>query len=205
MFLFQGYRRALRKVRAAHLVRRRAAQVDKHTLSSKFVGHYESGRPKFDTTYTEVGQALFLLKYRDDYSQVKTLAKAMVRHIAPRFENIGLVVPAPASTNRQRQPVSELAKAVAERLDVPYFDNLVVKSAVAVNSGSLKNMNTKAEKVAALTGRLVLNKGIETKGTWNALIIDDLFHTGATMEATCDTLSGYSKVGNIYVAALTWR
>lgn len=179
--------------------------LDKHSLGSEFDGYYENGRKKFITNRTEAGEALFQLKYRQDYEQVKPLAKAIARHIAPSFKNIGLVVPAPASTTRDRQPVSEVAEEVARRLGVPYFDNLVVKSAVAANTGSLKNMDTKAEKVAALNGRFVLNKAIGNTGTWNALVIDDLFHTGATMEAICDTLSGYSKIGNIYVAALTWR
>lgn len=179
--------------------------LDKHSLSSEFDGYYENGRPRFITNRTEAGEALFRLKYRQDYKQVKPLAKAITRHIAPSFKNIGLVVPAPASTKRDRQPVSEVAEEVARRLSVPYFDNLVVKSAVAANAGSLKDMDTKAEKVAALNGRFLLNKAIGKTGTWNALVIDDLFHTGATMEAICDILSGYSKIGNIYVAALTWR
>lgn len=179
--------------------------LDKHTLRSQFAGYSESGRAMFDTTRTEVGEALFQLKYRQDFDQVKPLAKAVARHIVPMFENIGLVVPAPASTARARQPVPEVAKAVADRIEVPFFDNLVVKSAVLANSGSLKDMDTKEEKVTALKGRFVLNKAIQNPGKWNALVIDDLYQTGATLEAVCKILAGYSKIGNVYVAALTWR
>lgn len=179
--------------------------LDKHTLHSQFAGYNAYGYATYDTTRTEAGEALFQLKYRQDFDQVKPLAKAVVRHIVPRFEDIGLVVPAPASTARARQPVPEVAKAVADRIGVPFFDNLVIKSAVLANSSSLKNMDTKEEKIAALEGRFVLNKVITNSGKWNALVVDDLYQTGATMEAVCETLAGYSKIGNVYVAALTWR
>ncbi len=179
--------------------------LDKHTVKSVFVGYNAYGHPTFDTERTEVGEAVHQLKYRHDFDQVKPLAKALVRHIVPRFDKIGLVIPAPASTVRSRQPVDELATEVARRIDVPLFDNIVVKSAVAANTGSLKNLNTKDEKEKALAGRFVLQQTIQNSGYWNALVIDDLHHTGATLEAVCRTLSGYSKINNVYVAVLTWR
>ena len=179
--------------------------LDKHTLHSQFAGYNEWGHEKFDTTRTEVGEALFQLKYRQDFNQVKPLAKAVVRHIIPKFEDVGLVVPAPASTTRARQPVAEIAREVADRIGVPFFDNLVVKSVASENCGSLKDLDSKEEKVAALKGRFVLNKAISNSGRWNAIVIDDLYQTGATMEAVCEILSGYCRIGGVYVAALTWR
>jgi predicted amidophosphoribosyltransferase len=179
--------------------------LDKHTASSTFVGYNEYGHPKFDTTRTPAGEAVFQLKYRDDFDQVRPLAKAVVRNIIPHFPKIGFVMPAPASTMRQRQPVHEVAAAVAARMEVPLFDNLVVRSVLAANTGSLKNMHTRAEKDEALKGRYLLNKAIENKGSWNALVIDDLYHTGATMDAVCSLLAQYDKISGVYVAALTWR
>lgn len=179
--------------------------LDKHTLRSEFTGNNEFGHPTFNTIRTEAGEALFQLKYRQDFNQIKPLAKAVVRHIVPQLGPIGLVVPTPASTARARQPVPELASEVANRVGVPCFNNLVVKSAVVANSGSLKNMTSKEEKVSALAGRFVLNKAFTNEGTWSALVVDDLYQTGATLEAVCAILAGYEKIGNIYVAALTWR
>ena len=110
--------------------------LDKHSASSTFIGHNEAGYSQFDTTRTPAGEAVFQLKYRNDFDQVKLLAEAVVRNIVPQFPKIGLVMPAPASTTRQRQPVHEVAAAVAERMEVPLFDSLIVKSAVAANTGS---------------------------------------------------------------------
>jgi predicted amidophosphoribosyltransferase len=50
-----------------------------------------------------------------------------------------------------------------------------------------------------------VNDEITNVGKWNVLLVDDLFHTGASMEAACNALRAYPKVGKIYVAALTWR
>ncbi len=179
--------------------------LDKHIVSSVFIGHNDYGHPQFDTTRTAAGEAVFQLKYCSDFDQVKPLAKAVVRNIVPHFPKIGLVMPAPASTTRNRQPVHEVAAAVAARMDVPLFYSLIAKSAVAGNTQSLKNMKTREEKDEALKGRYLLSKAITNKGRWNALIIDDLYHTGATMDAVCSLLAQYDKISGVYVAALTWR
>jgi predicted amidophosphoribosyltransferase len=73
------------------------------------------------------------------------------------------------------------------------------------NGTSLKNLKGKDEKIAALAGTLTLNPVIETEGTWNVLLVDDLYQSGASMEAACAVLRNYEKIGKIYVAALTWR
>ena len=179
--------------------------LDKHTASSVFIGHNEWGHKQYDTTRTPAGEAVFQLKYRGDFEQVKPLAKAVVRNIVPHLPKIGLVMPAPASTARQRQPVHEVASAIAKRMEVPLFDTLIEKSAVAANAGSLKNMNTRQEKDEALKGRYLLKKTIATNGSWNVLVVDDLYHTGATMDAVCRLLAQYDKISSVYVAALTWR
>lgn len=51
----------------------------------------------------------------------------------------------------------------------------------------------------------LLNKPISNSGSWNVLVVDDLFHTGATMDAVCSLLAQYDKISGVYVAALTWR
>lgn len=49
--------------------------LDKHTTSSTFIGHNEYGHKQFNTVRPEISEALFQLKYRDDYSKVPLIAK----------------------------------------------------------------------------------------------------------------------------------
>ena len=70
---------------------------------------------------------------------------------------------------------------------------------------ALKNLGSKDEKVAALAGRFTIKDTITNEGCWNALVVDDLFDSGASMEAVCAALRTYKKINEIYVATLTWK
>lgn len=148
---------------------------------------------------------MYQLKYKSDWKQVAPLADAIVQHIVPKFGPIGLVVPVPASTTRARQPVYEIAAAVAQRIKVSSFEGIICKSATTQNGVALKNLDTKEEKVSALEGRFIINDNIEGEGRWNTLVVDDLFDTGASMEAVCAALRTYRKINKIFVATLTWK
>jgi predicted amidophosphoribosyltransferase len=179
--------------------------LDKHKISSTFIGHNDYGHAQFDTLRTEVGEALYQLKYQKDFSQVDPLAAEIEAHLVPKFGKIGLVVPMPATTVRARQPVTEIAAALAKRLKVPMFEDILVKVPAPPGAPALKNLDTREEKVEALEGRFAINDAITNKGCWNALLVDDLFDSGASMEAACAKLRTYNKIGKIFVAALTWK
>lgn len=174
--------------------------LDKHSLSSVCVGQNELGHPIFETTRTEVGESIFQLKYRNDWAQAKPLAQAINNNIF--LNGVDFILPMPASNPRVRQPVTELANELGALLDIPVFDNVLMK---ASNGTSLKNLNSKEEKIKAIGNSFSVNDTITNNGSWNVLVIDDLFHTGASMEAACKALRAYPKVRKIYVAALTWR
>jgi predicted amidophosphoribosyltransferase len=179
--------------------------LHKHTLSSVYTGDNENGRPTFDTVRSEPGEALFQLKYRNDWTQVAPLAAEVQRCLLPRFGRIGLIIPMPASTIRTRQPVTEIANELGRLTNIPVFDNIVVKTAAPQGTPQLKNLQTREQKDAALEGRFSINPGIATEGRWNALLLDDLFDTGATMDAVCRTLRTYNKIDRVYAASITWK
>ena len=176
--------------------------LDKHVLSSSYIGDNAQGHPQFDTTRTEVGEALYQLKYKRDWNQVPLLASEMATHLYPLFKDVQLLIPMPASNPRARQPVTELTGALAKIVQVPVFDNLLKKKH---NGKQLKDLTGKAEKMEALQNTFSIDDTIAGDGKWNVLIVDDLFHTGASMEAACSILRTYPKVLKIFVAALTWR
>jgi len=179
--------------------------LDKHKIRSVYTGDNEYGHPTFDTTRTEVGEAVYKLKYRNDTNQIQGLADAVVQNLLPKFDNVSLIIPAPASKRRSIQPVHEIAKAIGHKIKVKSFENIVVKSQSTSSTVELKDMTTKEEKETALVDRFTINDEITNEGCWNALVLDDLFDTGATMEAVCRSLRTYRKIDKIYVAALTWK
>lgn len=149
-----------------------------------------------------MGEALFQLKYRQDWKQIPLLAAEMAANLYPRYKNVDILIPMPASNVRVRQPVTELTKALGKIVKIPVFEDLLRKKR---NGKQLKDLTSKAEKVAALRDSFSVNDQICGEGEWNALLVDDLYATGASMEAACVALRSYPKVRRIYVAALTWR
>ena len=176
--------------------------LDKHTLNSQYLGDDAYGHARFETTRTEVGEATYQLKYKQDWSQVQPLAQSIADHIFPKLANVGFILPMPASAVRPRQPVAEVAEALGKIVGKPVFLDTLRK---ASNGRSLKDLNTKEEKIEAIGDGITVNNQITNEGAWNVLVVDDLYHTGASMEAACKVLRAYSKVEKIYVAALTWR
>lgn len=175
--------------------------LDKHTTSSTPTGYNEQGHMQFHNVRSPAGEALYQLKYKQDFSQIEPLAQAVVQHIVPLLTQFSMVVPMPPSRWRPRQPVVELASAIGVKLQLPSFDSLLTK----VQSGpSLKDLPAH-EKAAALHGTITLNRYLTGQGPWNALLVDDLFDSGATVNEACRVLRTYEKIGEIYIATFTWK
>lgn len=179
--------------------------LHKHTIKSEFTGYNESGYPCFNTIRTEPGEALYQLKYKDDWKQVNPLAEQLKTTLLPRFGKIDLIIPMPASTAREKQPVNELANTLGQLTRIPVFENMVVKTPSPHDSKPLKDMHTREEKDAALAGRFSINQCIGDKVRGNALLLDDIFDTGATMNAACQALRTHPSITHVYVAAITWK
>lgn len=174
--------------------------LDKHTVRSVPIGHMQ-----FDTERTEIGEALHQLKYRDDWSKIEPLSEILHKTAFSYFKDIQLIIPTPPSRKRERQPVFELCKGLAKMAKLESFENILNKIQREANGKQLRDMTDKESKVQALNGRISIIDGISGDGKYNALLVDDLFDTGASLEASCSALRKYSKIGKIYVATLTWK
>lgn len=175
--------------------------LDKHSKSSTPIGENEYGHMQFETIRTDAGEAVFLLKYRSDHGKAKELAQAVMDHIVPLLPGFGLIVPMPASNPRQVQPVTLVANELGALTGKPVFELL----SKAPGGATLKNLHTREDKDQALAGAITLNPTIQNNGKWNALLVDDLYHSGASIDAAADVLRTYEKIGDIFVATLTWR
>ena len=186
-------------VREIHGPWRNGLSLDKHTLSSVYTGDNEYGHPTFDTTRTEIGECLYQLKYKHDYSQVPIIAYELSEAASSAFGFISFVLPIPPSRPRGRQPVVEVSRQVAANLGVPCIENMLLKKE---RTEQMKNISSRDEKVEALCDKLYY-KDVVADGQYDVLIIDDLYDTGATLEAATIVLRSYPKIRNIYVATIT--
>jgi predicted amidophosphoribosyltransferase len=176
--------------------------LDKHVVSSVMTGHNAYGYPTFDTERTPAGEALYQLKNKQAWPRAGSLAEELATAIFPRFDHVGLLIPMPASRPRPRQPVTFLTEVLGKLTTLPVFDNLLSKT---TSGPQLKDLQTKAEKVAALNGSFSVDDGINGHGPWNVLLVDDLYDTGASLEGACKVLRTYPKIAKIYVATVTWK
>lgn len=179
----------------------RGFALDKHTRISTYLGDDEWGHPVFDTTRSPAGEALYQLKYRQDWSRTLPIALQIAESIYPCLPDVGCIVPMPASRVRARQPVLEIAIALGRIVRRPVLCSILSR----VPTGqALKDIGTKAVRAAVLAGRIMLHDGIPGSKRRNVLLIDDRYDTGASLEEACRVLRGYAKVANIYVATVTW-
>jgi len=153
--------------------------LDVHTLASDYLGDDEFGRPTFRTTRTELGELLYRLKYQRDASAVEGIveaASAFVRSWNPGAE---VVVPVPPTrATRPYQPVIMLATALGTRLGLPVRPECV----------RLRKDIPELKDVFDFEARLrLLEDAHEVDATVVAerrvLLFDDLFRSGATMNA----------------------
>lgn len=175
--------------------------LDKHITSSVYIGDNEHGHPLFSTIRTEVGEALFQLKYRAAFQNVPIIGAELVRSLIPLLPSVSLVVPMPPSRLRKRQPVLEIAQDVANRMGVPYSADLLTKGNA---TEQMKDITSREEKVRLLSQALNVND-VLGPGNFDVLLVDDLYDTGSSLEAATAALKAYAKVGSVFVAVVTRR
>jgi len=171
--------------------------LDLHTVSSVFLGHDQYGHAHYDNTYSEVGQLLFRLKYRSNQSGVEELAEAVERFMKEWNPGADIIVPVPPSNQRAVQPVFVLAEAISKRLGLP-LANCVKR---ARNIPQLKNVYDLDERLKLLDG---LHE-VDTPATQDKkiLLFDDLYRSGATMNAITAALYEQGKAAEVFALTIT--
>ena len=170
--------------------------LDKHILTSIPKGENVYGHIEYDTVRTELGELIFQLKYRNRFENIE-LILALIKPFLDNFAELrkaDIVIPVPASKNRDYQPVDELARAIADYLHISFTSEVLEKTTMLQS----KNMG-KTEK--NLEGSIIAR--IQATRPHTILLIDDLFSTGKTMSECVSVLRTDPLLRKIYVLAMT--
>ena len=171
--------------------------LDVHTVSSTHIGINEQGHDVFKTKRSWVGELLYQLKYHSDVSaadKIIEVAVAFLRHSRSRFD---LVVPVPPSGRRRIQPVIILAQGIGEMLDLPVVECVTTTRPAT----QLKGVMDSHRRKELLDGLYDVDHTC-TKGK-SILLFDDLYRSGATMNAVTDLLVNQGKAAAVRVLTVT--
>jgi len=170
--------------------------LDKHTISSEYIGEDAFGHKQFKNVHSPIGELLYKMKYNghhDTSEDILNLAKPFLDEWL-KDKSIDIILPAPPTKRRDIQPLNIIVEAISEHYNIPYSTEVLSKTA----SNQAKDMN-KDEKY--LQGSIKLLKNAKRK--CNILIIDDLYSTGSTLNECVRVLKADELVNNIYVLTIT--
>lgn len=173
--------------------------LDQHVANSAHLYDDEFGISHFETVRTEVGEALYQLKYRQVKEPVDSLVGVAVHYLRKWKPPVQLLVAVPPSnTSRKVQPVALVAQGIAAEMGYELLENLRFKKNAAAQ---IKNVKDAEERHKLLADAFDVDVA-KTKGK-KVLLFDDLFRSGATMNELAATLIKTGKVAEIYALALT--
>lgn len=177
--------------------------LDVHTVSSEFIGYDDRGQPLFDTQRSEMGELLYRLKYGSDFRAVEDIADtaaSYVRQLSAKTFGFRptLLIPTPPSRQRTRQPLFELAVAIGRHLDIPVALDAVKRSKPLPE---LKEINDYTARLDLLRDAHDVD-ATQTTGA-AVLLLDDLFRSGASMNAVASSLLDYGGVRDLCALAIT--
>ncbi len=173
--------------------------LDRHIISSDYRGHDASGRPRFDTKRTELGELLYGLKYNSDSTVLDQISEVVVSFVRKWNPPCDVIVPVPPSkANREVQPVLEIARRVSERLQWELMIDGIRKIKATTQ---LKDIDEPNKRTQVLKG--AFGAGSFPLVGRKVLLLDDLYDSGVTMKAVTAVLLTDCKVASVRVLALT--
>jgi len=172
--------------------------LDYHTLGSTYIGDDEYGHPMFDTKRSEVGELLYRLKYRSDRAVLDELVDTAASFVRSWNPGVTVLVPVPPSRARAEQPVHLIAERLGTKIGIPVHPSGVVR---VKEVAELKNVYAYDERLRLLEGAHRADASV-VRGQ-KVLLFDDLYRSGATMNAITGALYDEGAVADVYALALT--
>jgi len=175
--------------------------LDRHTIRCSSGGAESSAHPEFDTERTELGEALYKLKYGCDRTQIESIALTVSDFIRSRSElaDIKAILAVPPS-DRQRsfQPVELVCTRIGELLNLPAPEDYLLKSKKTLPLKSVADKRTRRRELEDAFA--VLDQRFADQ---HILLFDDLFRSGETLKAVTVALLFLGNVAKVSVITAT--
>jgi competence protein ComFC len=172
--------------------------LDYHTLGSTYLGDDQYGHPMFDTKRSEIGELLYRLKYHSDKAVVDELVDTAASFVRSWNPGSTILVPVPPSRARSEQPVHLIAERLGTKIGIPVHLSGVAR---VKETPELKNVYGYEERLRLLEGTHRVEASI-VRGH-KVLLFDDLYRSGATMNAITVALYDEGAVADVCALALT--
>lgn len=151
---------------------------------------FERGFPTF--LYEEpIKKSLYDFKYKNQRSYASFFGAAMVARYGDRYRSLGIdgIIPVPVHPNKRRKrgynQAELLAKELGKRIEVPVFSRYILRTTDTSPQKELDN------KLRMKNLRNAFKIGENTIKLKKVLLVDDIYTTGATIEACTQILKSY--------------
>ena len=144
-----------------------------------------------------MGELLYRLKYKADQTALTEIADTAEKFLRTWGVVFSIIVPVPPTRVRRIQPLFQVVDELGKRMVVPVTRTSLRKKR---QIPELKNVYDLEERRRLLESAFAVNQ-LEILGR-NILVIDDLYRSGATLNAVAETLRN-SGASAVYALALT--
>lgn len=175
--------------------------LELHTTSSAPLVDSDGNIVRWDTIRPELAEELYKLKYWKEKSRAEKIAQVAADFIEPYISEwqLDLIIPIPPSDlTRTFQPVYELAEWLGQKTGLPVDVEALKK---LKSTSALKGIEDAKERQEILKDAFQVKENL-LRGK-DVLLFDDLFRSGATLEAATDVLLNEGKARNVYVLTIT--
>lgn len=132
---------------------------------------------------------------------MKEIVNVTVNFLSNEWKISGVldgILPVPPSKSRTFQPVIQVARGISSELQIPLCEDFLIK---VKETPELKNVYDYQKRLELLKDAFAA-KNLSFKGK-NVLLFDDLYRSGATLNAITRVLSEKGMVSKVYVLALS--